>query len=583
MDKPSIDISHIPFSRYGAYVSVVQVPGKFELNIHDVRQRFDADRAFRLFFLDREIPTKNIDPKKDDIDSLPFELETTPDLITVKTPKGRAEICILGDYTLSVTAEGMNILLLAVTGYGYGYARKDGRYYDFLFHEELRFGVVTMKKGFIRAEGPIAYDCTNVGKHPYDTGGNAMITAENGEIDMEIRLDTTEKRVDPEVTKEEALQATNAAWKEFYAKMPNVPERHRAFAEVSWFNLWSCFVHARDRYTSDAMLMSKKFMSSLWSWDHCFNAIALCGADRKIAMEQFFLPFTQQSPSGVLPDMYNPDMGRNWACTKPPVHGWAFDILMDRMEMTDDELRRAYDYMVKWTEYWLDYRDEDGDGIPAYPMGCDSGWDNATVFTTKGRFIESADLSSFLVLQMRCLARIASKRGDGEAAASWMKRSDALLQRLLAHFWDGEQFVARVSGTHEPITGTGCLLNYMPLVLGDLLPGDIAEKTLRSILENNLTEWGLATEAPASRYYEADGYFRGPIWAPVTCLIIDGIRRMGQPDTAREIARRFTDLCAFRAKGNYENFDALTGAGLRAPGYTWTTSIYLELVCRYCK
>ena len=102
------------------------------------------------------------------------------------------------------------------------------------------------------------------------------------------------------------------------------------------------------------------------------------------------------------------------------------------------------------------------------------------------------------------------------------------------------------------------------------------------MMENNLTEWGLATEAPSSVYYESDGYWRGPIWAPSSFLIIDGLRRMGRMEEAKEIARRFTELCAFGAKGNYENFDALTGEGLRAPGYTWTTSVYLELLWQYC-
>ena len=31
------------------------------------------------------------------------------------------------------------------------------------------------------------------------------------------------------------------------------------------------------------------------------------------------------------------------------------------------------------------------------------------------------------------------------------------------------------------------------------------------------------------------------------------------------------------AKGNYENFDALTGKGLCAPGYTWSASVYMLL------
>lgn len=581
MKKTSIDISHIPFSRYGAYISVAQMPGRYELDIHDALKRFDENKAFRLFFLDREINTRDIDPKSDEIDGIPFEIEATPSVISVQTIHGSAEICILGDYTLSVTANGMNILLLAQSNYGYGRAGKDGRFYEFLFHDECRFGIVTMNRGFVRADGPIAYDHTNLGQHPYDRGENVLVMAEDGVIDMEIRLDTTEKRTDPQISKEEAIKETETAWEAFYSNMPDVPEEHREYAEISWYNIWSSFVHARDRYTNDAMLMSKKYMSSLWSWDHCFNALAISRAYPEKALEQFFLPFTQQSPSGVLPDMYNPDMGRNWACTKPPIHGWAFSMLIDRMDMDNATLRRAYDCLEKLTNYWFEYRDEDEDGIPGYPMGCDSGWDNATVFDTKGRFIETADLSSFLVLQMRCLARIAAILGETENAAAWNSRALELRDRLIAHFWDGEIFNALVPDTHEIVSGTKCLMNYMPIVLGELLPKDIAEKTVKAMLENNLTKWGLATEAPTSIYYESDGYFRGPIWAPITYLIVDGLRRMGYENEAKEIARRFVELCAFRAKGNYENFDALTGEGLRAPGYTWTTSVYFELLQQY--
>ena len=581
MLNTKIDISHIPFSRYGAYVSVCRVPGRYELDIHDVRQWHGRDKAFRMFFIDGEIDTRNIDPKDDSFEGLQFEIDVTPALISVKTEKGTAKICLLGDYTLSVTARGVNILLMAQTSYGYGCTSRGGKKYEFIFHNEYRFGIFTVKKGSVRAEGPVSFDENNLGGLPYDERKNTLLIAENGELDAEVMLDTTEKRTDSEIGREEALRQTESEWLAFLAKMTPVPQKHRAFAEASWYNLWSCFVHARDRYPSDAMLMSKNFMSSLWSWDHCFNAIAIAYADPKKALEQFFLPFTQQNTSGVLPDNFNPDMGRNWATTKPPIHGWAFSILMERLDPGESVLRRAYDHLSRLTDYWMEYRDEDEDGVPGYPMGCDSGWDNAMVFTAKGRFIETPDLSALLILQMHCLKRIAEKLGDAEKAGIWEERADKLLCDMLAHFWNGERFVSKVNGTHEEITGTECLINYMPVVLGNLLPKEIAEKNVRMMLERNLTQWGLSTESPSSPYYETDGYFRGPIWAPITYMIIDGLRRMGHEKEAKEIAGRFVDMCAFRAKGNYETFDALTGEGQRAPGYTWTTSVYLELLWQY--
>ena len=73
----------------------------------------------------------------------------------------------------------------------------------------------------------------------------------------------------------------------------------------------------------------------------------------------------------------------------------------------------------------------------------------------------------------------------------------------------------------------------------------------------------------------ADGYWCGPIWAPSTMLVEDGLRRAGQVKLADEISRRFLRLC--EQSGFAENFDALTGEGLRDHAYTWTAATYLIL------
>jgi glycogen debranching enzyme len=94
-------------------------------------------------------------------------------------------------------------------------------------------------------------------------------------------------------------------------------------------------------------------------------------------------------------------------------------------------------------------------------------------------------------------------------------------------------------------------------------------------LKAHLTPHGLATEPPGSPHYLADGYWRGPIWAPSTVLIEDGLRASGYGELADEVSARFRALC--EASGFAENFDALSGAGLRDRAYTWTASAYLVL------
>jgi glycogen debranching enzyme len=80
---------------------------------------------------------------------------------------------------------------------------------------------------------------------------------------------------------------------------------------------------------------------------------------------------------------------------------------------------------------------------------------------------------------------------------------------------------------------------------------------------------------PGTPEYEADGYWRGPIWAPSTVLIENGLRRAGFIELADTVSERFRALC--EKSGFAENFDALTGEGLRDRAYTWTASAYLLL------
>ena len=110
-----------------------------------------------------------------------------------------------------------------------------------------------------------------------------------------------------------------------------------------------------------------------------------------------------------------------------------------------------------------------------------------------------------------------------------------------------------------------------------LSPKEIRDKLVCVLERDFLTENGFATEMPASAQYRSDGYWRGPIWAPSTYLIVDGLRRGGYEALAEKAAKRYCAMSCRRAKGNYENFDALTGKGWRAPGYTWSASVYLLL------
>jgi glycogen debranching enzyme len=344
-------------------------------------------------------------------------------------------------------------------------------------------------------------------------------------------------------------------------------------AELAAYVLWSATVNPEGFLRRPGVLMSKHWMDKVWSWDHCFNALALAPAHPELAWDQFLLPFDHQDETGALPDsVTHSEVLYNFV--KPPIHGWTLRRLREHLPqpLTRDQLEYAYERLKKWTRFWLDTRRAPGKLLPHYQHGNDSGWDNATTFDP-GRVLVTPDLAAFLVLQLKELARLAGELGRPRDAADHETAATEILATLLDELWDGSKFFA-----HSPHTGTTSssrsLLDLMPVVLGEHLPEDVSD-ALADRISTHLTEHGLATEHPDSPHYEPDGYWRGPIWAPSTVLIEDGLRRAGHTQLADQISARFRALC--ERSGFAENFDALTGEGLRDRAYTWTAAAYLLL------
>ncbi|WIX89825.1 trehalase family glycosidase [Amycolatopsis sp. DG1A-15b] len=342
-------------------------------------------------------------------------------------------------------------------------------------------------------------------------------------------------------------------------------------AELACYVLWSAIVAPAGFVGRPAVLMSKHWMDKVWSWDHCFNALALASGRPELAWDQVQVVFDHQDDRGALPDsITHAEVLRNFV--KPPIHGWALSRLRGRLPGGLPETGLAYRQLAAWTTFWLEHRRVPGGRLAHYEHGNDSGWDNATPFAER-RLVQTPDLAAFLVLQLKELAVLAAGQGDPGAAARWDAEAESMLASLLGELWDGTKFVSRSAATGAVQSGAS-LLELMPIVLGEHLPPDVRDKVVAG-LEAHLTGVGLATEQPASAYYEPDGYWRGPVWAPVTVLIEDGLRRAGATELADRVSARFRAVC--EKSGFAENFDALTGDGLRDRAYTWTAAAYLVL------
>ena len=560
-----LNLCEVPFSRFSSYLAISRLEGEAGRpeGIH-LRSVGGGRRMGEIFRLQ---VTQNGD-------AIPFKEEATATLLRFEAAGGRVMLCMPDPDVLRVYGEGAGLRLTMHTGaYDNAFALPDGRWQVICASQDTKLMLIPVSGGLSVEARWGEYGCDEVIVD--------LVPDAAGTCDMLI--EAFESGWNGHETKEDFAAAVKRAadcYGDFLGCTLPVPERYAAARELAAYVNWSAVVGPKGHFTRPAMFMSKNWMNNVWSWDHCFNAMALAKENPELAWDQYMVLFDHQHADGALPDCVN-DRNMIWSFCKPPIHGWALSWMMRRNPLLREAARLAevYEPLSRWTRWWFRYRDSDADGIPEYHHGNDSGWDNSTVFQI-GSPVEGPDLSAFLILQMETLSEAADILGKQDEARQWQTQAAELLQKLIAHSWRGDRFVAPRAGTHDVFTADSLFL-YLPIVLGPRLPEGVRRASIAGLKEDGrfLTEYGLATESPRSSWYQPDGYWRGPIWAPSTMLIVDGLMSLGEKSLAREIARRFCDMAA--RNGMAENFDALTGVGLRDMAYTWTSSVFLILAHEY--
>lgn len=358
--------------------------------------------------------------------------------------------------------------------------------------------------------------------------------------------------------------------------VPNGLDGERALAAREAAHVtWAAIVDPEEQLSRRSILMSKNWMMRVWSWDHCFTALAVARAHPELAWDQFWTIFDHQDAWGAVPDCVN-GSAPLFTFSKPPIHGWAVLELLELAPLPDPAaLQAVRDALARWTEWWLRHRTAepgpDGPRLPAYLHGNDGGWDNSTPFDA-GTPLESPDLSAYLSLQAEAVAELDRRLERPDDAAHWDSVARDLRERMLYRLHDGAGFIARVADRPVP---SRSLFYGLPVVLGRRLPEERLDE-LCTLIESHLTPHGLATEHPESPHYTPDGYWRGPMWAPAVHLIVDGLRHAGRTGLADRVTEVFLRTC--ERSGFAENFEGLTGDPLVDPAYTWTSAVYLLLV-----
>lgn len=562
----NFDLTKIPFSYYGSYLAFSILPEWKDREpgfyLRSVRGPATGGRPMQEV-LRLELLSSGV--------KLPFEAIANPHQLTLNAGRGQqAEVCFESADSIRFRLRGASFHFSMPTGaYDYLIPHTAGRWLltvNTVCETKLMF---TPLKGQMEVNAPWgAENCDYI----------SILFHPNADGVCEFAMDEFTvgwEKCAHSKTFDECARDSRHRFEDWMKDMPRVPVSYSEAHELACYVMWSCVVAPGGHLARRAIFASKNGMIGAWSWDHCFHALSLAEAHPHLAWDQFMVLFDQQHPSGVLPDLVN-DRLISWSFCKPPVHGWILSRLLHSSRLISEErLHEIYEPLSRWTNWWFEQRDDDRDGIPQCNHGNDSGWDNSTVFVMRPP-IESPEISAYLVLQMEFLAEAAERLGKRNEAPEWQRRARDLTQNLLTHFSRGDRFVAVESSRHTEIESESLQL-YLPLILGKRLPEDVRNHLISQLKRPGkfLTSFGLATESITSPYYHSRGYWRGPIWAAPTLILIDALMACDEFAFAAEIRQRFVDLVA--QNGFAENFDAQTGQGYHDFHFSWTAGIWLTL------
>lgn len=379
------------------------------------------------------------------------------------------------------------------------------------------------------------------------------------------------------------LQAAAERWHAWFAAAPPPPEAYADQYYFAWWVMRAGLISTRFFITREAMTPSKIHYVGVWQWDAFFHALAYRHVEPRLAQDQLRILLDHQRPDGMLPDAVH-DEGTvthlafpiEADVTKPPLLAWTAWKLY---QTTGDRefLDEIYEPVMRWNTWWYEKNDLDGNGLPEYQHPFSSGLDDSPLWD-EGMPVEAPDLNTYLCLQQEALGKMAGVLGLPAEAEQWAQRAEAQAQRMLALMWDEPAglFLARRRG--QPVA-VRTPFNLLPLLTGRL-PAAVNARLVAHLTNPRefWTRYPVPSVALDDPKFDPLQMWRGPTWANVNYLLIDGLQRCGYADVARELRTRTLDLLNGQPDF-HEYYHPETGLPppKSASLFGWSAAVFIDL------
>ena len=569
--KNRINLRQIPFSERGSRLLLFQEDHHFAVRL---AERWLKSAGKLSAYRQRPPIIEDWTFTDADGDALPCQVTTYPHCVEIHTQQGVFSLTFLDSETLYIA------LPPARCGMS--------------FRAHLDQAQADRRGGILRLTGNIRRNTAYTTNAPILS--NVLTNVGDGCHIVDLRLDASggDKGLLLNITPrlgfnrwvprpQDVLEAAEKRWRAWFEAVPPVLEAYQRQYYYAWWIMRVGLLSTRYYTTREVMTPSKSYYIGAWQWDSFFHALAYRHIDPRLAQDQLRILLDHQREDGMIPDAIHDegtvthlDFPVEADVTKPPLIAWAAWKLYE-FDHDREFLDEIYGPVVKWNNWWFEQNDTDGNGMCEYQHPFSSGLDDSPLWDD-GMPVQSPDLNTYLCLQQEALSRIAAVLGEKDDAALWAQRADDMAQRLVRLAWDEQAgvFWATRNGSRVDVLTP---FNLFPLITGRM-PEPILERLVHHLTDPG--EFWLNYPVPSVALndpkFDPQQMWRGPTWANINYLLVEGLLRCGYSDLAHELRRRTLDMLAGQ-NDIYEYYNPLSGenAPRAAPIFGWSAAIFIDL------
>lgn len=203
-------------------------------------------------------------------------------------------------------------------------------------------------------------------------------------------------------------------------------------------------------------------------------------------------------------------------------------------------------------------------------------YDIDRILTRSHFMIEDVFFNSILIRANEILKEIA-KEIDEEIPATLLNSMN-MATKAINELWDDEtgMFYSRNFVSHHLIVEP-TIASLMPLYTG-VISHAKAKRIVELMRNPNQfgTKFGVPTVPISSADFDERRYWQGPVWINTNWLLIDGLKRYGFNEEAKNLQSVSLELVS--RYGTHEYFSPIDGFGIGIEPFSWTAALAIDLI-----